>query len=78
MLEGVGPAGTNAGKKGVINMSDIFIFICGAVIAIVFFMLGTLFGTTLRSQNRRIIISLPDDFALEDVAAETEPERGGR
>ena len=55
-------------------MSDIFIFICGAVSSMTFFILGVMFGAALKSQNRSIILTLPDDFELEDVAAEPEPE----
>ncbi|MBQ8693364.1 MAG: hypothetical protein IJ520_09500 [Synergistaceae bacterium] len=53
-------------------MSDIFIFICGAVTAMMFFILGVLFGAALKSQDRSITINLPDDFELEDAAAEPE------
>ena len=51
-------------------MSDIFIFICGAVSSMMFFILGVLFGAVLKSQSRSVIITLPDGFELEDVAAE--------
>ena len=51
-------------------MSDIFIFICGAVNSMVFFILGVLFGAALKSQSRSVIINLPDGFELEDISAE--------
>ena len=51
-------------------MSDIFIFICGAAISMTFFVIGVLFGAALKSQNRSVIITLPDDFELGDIAVE--------
>ena len=56
-------------------MSDIFIFICGATISVLFFVLGVLFGAALKSQSRSVIIQLPDGAELEDITAEEiEPE----
>ena len=71
------PAGTNADKKGAINMSG---FIYGALTAIISFILGLMFGAALRdaaliSHGRRIIISLPNDFA--DIATEIPDKDGG-
>ena len=58
------------------------VFIYGALTAIISFILGLMFGAALRdaaliSHGRRIIISLPNDFA--DIATKIEPEaeRGG-
>ena len=70
------PAGTNDSKKGAINMS---VFIYGAITAIISFILGLMFGAALRdaaliSNGRRIIISLPNDFA--DIATEI-PDKDG-
>ena len=52
-------------------MSDIFIFICGAVSSMIFFILGVMFGAALKSQSRSVIITLPDDFELEDISSES-------
>ena len=57
-------------------MSDIFIFICGATISMLFFVIGVLFGAALKSQDRSIILTLPDDFELEDAAAEEQAPEG--
>ena len=42
------PVGTSDSKKGTMNMSDIFIFICGAVLSMVFFILGAFFGAAAK------------------------------